>query len=77
MDIWQASETSHSNSSLGNFQHQYPHELLVSVYSYHLMVKSLCLAVVCMVGGFSQIQSQLLILQLQKLQFINIKVESK
>ena len=36
----QATETSHSKSSLGNFQHQYLPELLVIVYSYHLMVKS-------------------------------------
>ena len=27
-------------SNLGNFQHQYLAELLVNVYSYHLMVKS-------------------------------------
>ena len=32
--------TSHSKSSLGNFQHQYLAELLVNVYSYCLMVKS-------------------------------------
>ena len=41
MDSWQTSETSHSKSSLGNFQHQCLPELLVNVYSYHLMVKSL------------------------------------
>ena len=40
VDIWQASEASHNKSSLGNFQHQYLGELLVNVYSYHLMVKS-------------------------------------
>ena len=40
VDIWQASETSHSKSNLGNFHHQYLTELLVNVYSYHLMVKS-------------------------------------
>ena len=32
--------TSHSKSSPGNFQHQYLAELLVNVYSYGLMVKS-------------------------------------
>ena len=36
----QASETSHSKSSLGNFQHQYLSEILVTEYSYRLMVKS-------------------------------------
>ena len=40
MDIWQDSETSHSKSSLGNYQHQYLSELLVNMYSYCLMVKS-------------------------------------
>ena len=40
MDVWQASETSHSKSSLANFQHQYLAELLVNVYSYRSMVKS-------------------------------------
>ena len=33
-------ETSHSKSSPGNFQHQYLAELLVNMYSYRLMVKS-------------------------------------
>ena len=56
MDIWQASETSHSKSSPGNFQHQYLPELLVNVYSYRLMVK-VCFAVVCVEAGFSQIRS--------------------
>ena len=37
----QASETSHSKSSLSNFQHQYLPELLVYVYSCHVMVKSM------------------------------------
>ena len=32
--------TSHSKSSADNLQHQYLPELLVNVYSYHLMVKS-------------------------------------
>ena len=40
VDVWQTSETSHSKSSLGNVQHQYLAELLVNVYSYCLMVKS-------------------------------------
>ena len=53
MDILQASETSHSKSSLVNFQHQYLPELLVNVYSYRLMV----LDVVHVEGGFSQIWS--------------------
>ena len=37
MDIW---ETNHSRSNLGNSQQQYLSELLVNVYSYHVMVKS-------------------------------------
>ena len=41
VDVWQASETSHSKSSQGNFQHQYLPELLFNVYGYHLMVKSM------------------------------------
>ena len=45
-DIWQASETNHSKSSLGNF-HQYLAELLVNVYSYHLVVKSVSCCCVC------------------------------
>ena len=40
VDVWQASETSHSKSSLSYFQHQYLPELLVNVYSYPLVVKS-------------------------------------
>ena len=32
---------SHNKSSLGYFKHQYLSELLVSVYSYHLMVKNM------------------------------------
>ena len=39
----------------GNFQHQYLPELLVNVYVYRLMVK-VCLAVVCVGAGFSQIR---------------------
>ena len=60
--VWQASETSHSKSNPGNFQHQYLAELLVNVYSYCLMVKSVSFAVVCVEAGFSQIWSQLLII---------------
>ena len=35
-DVWQASETGHSKSSLENFQYQYLPELLINdnVYSY-------------------------------------------
>ena len=40
VDVWKASETSHSKSSLGNFQYQYLVELLVNAYSYSLMVNS-------------------------------------
>ena len=32
--------TSHSKSTLGNFQHQYLPELLVNMYNHHKMVKS-------------------------------------
>ena len=56
--IWQASETNHIKNSLVNFQHQYLAELLTNVYSYCLMVK-VCVAVVCMEGGFSQIWSHI------------------
>ena len=52
MDVSQASETSHSKSSLGNFHHQYLAELLVNVHSYHLMVKSVSWCCVCVEGGF-------------------------
>ena len=46
VDISQASETSHSKSSLANFQHQWYLPELVNVYNYHLMVKSvLCCCV--------------------------------
>ena len=47
VDVWQASETSHSKSSQGNFQPQYWPELLVNVYSYRLMVKSVSCCCVC------------------------------
>ena len=40
MDIWQNSETSHSKSSLGNYQHWYLADMLANVYSYCVMVKS-------------------------------------
>ena len=40
VDVWQGSETSHSKSSSGNFQHWYLADMLASVYSYHVMVKS-------------------------------------
>ena len=53
MNIWQALETSHSKSNLGNFQHQYLPEILVNVYSYHVIVK-VCHTVVCMKAGFPQ-----------------------
>ena len=38
--LTQASGTSHSKSSLGNLQYLYVDKLLVNVYSYHLMEKS-------------------------------------
>ena len=41
VDVWQDSETSHSKSSLGNFQHWYLADMLASVYSYCVMVKSI------------------------------------
>ena len=40
MDVWQDSETSHSKSSLGNFQHWYLADMLASVYSKRVMVKN-------------------------------------
>ena len=40
VDVWQDSETSHSKSSSGNFQHWYLADMLASVYSYRVMVKS-------------------------------------
>ena len=46
-DVWQASETSHSKSNLGKFQDQYLVELLVNMYSYHLMVKCVSCWYVC------------------------------
>ena len=48
----QTSETSHRKSNLGNVPHQYLSELLVNVYSQHLMVK-VCLAINCVRHLFS------------------------
>ena len=48
--------TSHSKSNLGNFLHQYLPELLVNVYSYHVIMK-VCLAVVCVETDFCRIRS--------------------
>ena len=63
VDVWQASETSHSKSSLGNFQHQYLTELLVNVYSYSIVWWwKVYLAIVYMEGGFSQIWSHIILL---------------
>ena len=52
------SETSHSKSSPSNFQHHHWPKLLVNVYVYHLMVKSVSC---CCVRGSrpTQIQSHL------------------
>ena len=53
MDVWQDSETSHSKSSLGNFQHWYLPDTLASVYSYCVMVKSVsCCCVLGSCMGF-------------------------
>ena len=62
MDVWQTSETSYSKSSPANFQHQYLVELLVNVYSYCLMVKSVSC---CCVRGswlFSDLVTIILVL---------------
>ena len=59
IDIWKASETSHSKSSLSKLQYQYLPELLVNVYSYIVWWRKTCLAVGYMEGRFSQIQSHL------------------
>ena len=40
MDVRQASETSQSKGNLGNFQHQYLPELLIIVYSYHVILSN-------------------------------------
>ena len=61
MDISQASETSHSKSRLGKFQYQCLSELLVNVYSYCLMVKSVSYCCVCG-RRFSQIQLHIIII---------------
>ena len=47
MDIWKASETSHSKSSLGNFQDQYLAELVVNAYSYHYCEGEKCVLLLC------------------------------
>ena len=60
VDIWQVSEKSHRKSSPGNFQYQYLPELLVNVYSYCLMVKSMSYFSVCGSQLFSNL-SQLYI----------------
>ena len=43
MHLWMSNklQTSHSKSSLGNFQHQLLPKLLVNVYSHHLIMKSM------------------------------------
>ena len=48
-------------SNLENSQHKYPSELLVNVYSYHVMVK-VSVAVVWMEATISQIYSEIVIL---------------
>ena len=53
MDVWQASETNHSKSISGNFQHQYLPKLLINVYIYYLMVKSMSCCCVCVRQLFS------------------------
>ena len=40
VNVWQTSGTSYSKSSQSNFQHQYLPELLINVYGYCVMVKS-------------------------------------
>ena len=50
-----------AKTAWATFSSKYLPELLVSLYSYCVMVKSVSLAVVCVEGGFSQIQSQLII----------------
>ena len=58
MDVWQASETSHSKSSPGNFSIN----TCLNCYSMCtaiLWLWKVCLVVVCVEAGFSQIQSQL------------------
>ena len=50
-------------SNLGNFQYKYLPELLVNVYSYHLMVKlKVCLAVACVEASFSQIWTHIFVI---------------
>ena len=57
-DVWQASETSHNKSSLGNLYHWHLLEMLVTVYSHCVMVKSVP-AVVYVEAKSSQIQSHM------------------
>ena len=45
-----------NKSSTGNFQHQYLLELLVSMYSYHLMVKSVSCYCRAMGSNFSVVR---------------------
>ena len=47
-------------------------ELLINVYIYHLMVK-VCLAVVCMEAGFSQIQYYLMLTDNYHIRYKNFK----
>ena len=60
MDAWQASETSHSKSILGNFQYQCLPELLVDVYSYRLIEKSVSCCCVCGRWLFSNLVANIL-----------------
>ena len=48
VDIWQASATSHSKSSPGNFQHQYwPGWIVINMYSYILFDIEKCVLLLC------------------------------
>ena len=47
VDAWQVSETSQSQNTLGNIQYQYLPELLVNIYSYHLIVLEKCVLLLC------------------------------
>ena len=59
MDVWHDSETSHSKSNLGNFQHWHLPDMLASVYSYCVMVKSVSSCCVHVEDMLSQIQSNI------------------
>ena len=66
--------TSPSKSSPGNFQHQYLAELLVNVYSYCLMVKSVSC---CCVRGsrlFSNLVTYMDLKEVKELLIWNVKV---